>query len=63
MNQDFQVNDLVLEITDTKIENFEDIKLQTLDYLKNIKNYYEKKFENVQKIMSKQDVDIDEMSN
>lgn len=63
MNQDFQVNDLFLEITDTKIENFEDIKLQTIDYLKNIKNYYEKKFENVQKIMSKQDVDIDEMSN
>jgi len=63
INMDFQSVNNPLEVNVRMIENFDEIKEFVIGYLKNMRIYYDKKFENIQKIMNKQDVDIDEMAN
>jgi len=63
INMDFQSVNNPLEVNVRMIENFDEIKEVVIGYLKNMRIYYDKKFENIQKIMNKQDVDIDEMAN
>ena len=63
INNDFQSQKHPLIIKDTSIENFEEIKENIGDYLKMIKDYYNRKFANIQNIVEKQDVDIDDMVN
>jgi len=63
INNDFQSQKHPLIIKDTSIENFEEIKEVIVDYLKMIKDYYNRKFANIQNIVEKQDVDVDDMIN
>lgn len=63
INNDFQSQKHPLIIKDKSIENFIEIKDTTLGYLKMIKDYYNRKFENIQGVIEKQDVDIDDMIN
>lgn len=63
INNDFQSQKHPLIIKDTTIENFDEIKETILDYLKTIKNYYNNKFKNIEGVIEKQDVDIDDMLN
>jgi len=63
INNDFQTSNMPLEIENTNIENFDEIKETIGKYLGDLKAYYLSKFQTIQTIMNKQDVDIDEMVN
>lgn len=61
VNNDFSSSKSPLVIKDKSIENFEEVKDTILSYLKNIRDYYMRKFSTIQGVIEKQDVDIDEM--
>jgi hypothetical protein len=63
INNDFQTNSMPLEIEKMDIENFDEIKETISKYLGDLKAYYTNKFKTIQEVMSKQDADIDEMTN
>ena len=63
INNDFKTNSMPLEIEGLDIENFDEIKETILKYLGDLKGYYLNKFQTIQTVMNKQDVDIDDMSN
>lgn len=63
INTDFQQDDLQLNLNSCSIETFDEIKEVINEHLKNARSFYEKRFESIQKVITKQDVDIDEMSN
>jgi len=63
INTDFQQDDLQLNLNNCSIETFDEIKEVINEHLKNARSFYEKSFESIQKVITKQDVDIDEMSN
>ena len=61
INNDFESSKNPLIIKDKSIENFNEIKETIISYLKNIREYYMRKFTTIQGVIEKQDVDIDEM--
>lgn len=63
INNDFQTSNMPLEIEKMDIENFDEIKETISKYLGDLKAYYTNKFKTIQDVMSKQDADIDEMTN
>jgi hypothetical protein len=63
INNDFQTSNMPLEIEKLDIENFDEIKETISKYLGDLKAYYLNKFKTIQEVMSKQDADIDEMTN
>ena len=63
INNDFKTNSMPLEIEGLDIENFDEIKETIMKYLGDLKGYYLNKFQTIQTVMNKQDVDIDDMSN
>ena len=63
INYDFHLDELQLNINNVSIESFDEIKEKINEHLKTMRSNYEKKFESIQKVITKQDVDIDEMSN
>jgi len=63
INSDFQTSSMPLEIEKMDIENFDEIKETISKYLGDLKAYYTNKFKTIQEVMSKQDADIDEMTN
>jgi hypothetical protein len=63
INNDFQTSNMPLEIEKMDIENFDEIKETISKYLGDLKAYYTNKFKTIQEVMSKQDADIDEMTN
>ncbi len=63
INNDFQTCNMPLEIEKMDIENFDEIKETISKYLGDLKAYYTNKFKTIQEVMSKQDADIDEMTN
>jgi len=63
INFDFQQDELQLTISNCSIESFDEIKEKINEHLKNVRSFYEKRFDSIQKVITKQDVDIDEMSN
>lgn len=62
INVDFQTNSMPLEIENTSIENFDEIKETILKYLGDLRAYYTNKFKMIQDVMSKQDADTDSMN-
>lgn len=63
INNDFQTYNMPLEIEILDIDNFDEIKEIISKYLADLRAYYMNKFKNIQDIMNKQTVDIDDMMN
>ena len=62
INSDFQTSSMPLEIENSSIENFDEIKETIMKYLGDLKAYYTNKFKMIQDVMSKQDADTDSMN-
>ena len=62
INSDFQTSSMPLEIENSSIENFDEIKETILKYLGDLRAYYTNKFKMIQDVMSKQDADTDSMN-
>ena len=63
VNNDFQASKNPLIIHTINLKYFNKIKTIIFSYLENIQKYFDNKFDNIQSIMNKQDVDIDDLNN
>ena len=63
INTDFQTYNMPLEMEGIDIENFDEIKEIISKYLADLKGYYMNKFQTIQSSISRQEADVDEISN
>ena len=61
INNDFESSEILFEVRSLCIEDFDEIKTLFSDYMVAIKEYYGKKHENINKLINKQDADIDDI--